>query len=295
MDPYEVLNVSKSSSDEEIKKRYRELAKKYHPDKNANDDGERFLKVKEAYDTINAERSKPKTATSFFFRRPRRAEPCIVEIPLNESDVYYGSTKNVDFEVKVMCEDCNGVGRSSRISYRACPCCSGTGCWMCKGEGRIETPSVCGPCMGSGCVYRKRSFVIKCPKGVDNGFRHVVTNKGAYDTTSRSYADLVFVFTYDSFSDRIKIAGRDVHVDMEIELSELLGGFKRSMSLYDETYVIESAGYLNPSKEHRIFGEGLPGPVDNSSGDLVVHLKVKYDDDTSTLTLISKQKRECCV
>lgn len=56
--PYEVLGVSPSATDEEIKKAYRELAKKYHPDKYTNsplaDVAEQKMKeVNEAYDAIN--------------------------------------------------------------------------------------------------------------------------------------------------------------------------------------------------------------------------------------------------
>ena len=61
MDPYQVLQVPRSASDDEIKKAYRSLSRKYHPDANINNPNkeqaeEKFKQVQQAYDQIMKER-----------------------------------------------------------------------------------------------------------------------------------------------------------------------------------------------------------------------------------------------
>ena len=61
-DPYEVLGVSRTASDNEIKSAYRELVKKYHPDNYANNPladlaSEKMKEINEAYDAITKSRS----------------------------------------------------------------------------------------------------------------------------------------------------------------------------------------------------------------------------------------------
>lgn len=53
-DYYDILNVSKSASDSEIKSAYRKLAMKYHPDRNPDDKSaeNKFKEVSEAYDVL---------------------------------------------------------------------------------------------------------------------------------------------------------------------------------------------------------------------------------------------------
>ena len=60
-DPYKVLGVSPSATDEEVKDAYRKLAKKYHPDQYADSPlkdlaDEKMKEINEAYDAITAKR-----------------------------------------------------------------------------------------------------------------------------------------------------------------------------------------------------------------------------------------------
>lgn len=62
-DPYQVLGVSRDASDEEIKKAYRALSRKYHPDANVNNPNkeqaeEKFKEIQQAYQRIMDERQR---------------------------------------------------------------------------------------------------------------------------------------------------------------------------------------------------------------------------------------------
>lgn len=74
-DPYSVLGISRNDSDDEVKRAYRELAKKYHPDNYADNPlsdlaGEKMREINEAYDHIINERKRRKNTSGGNYYSP---------------------------------------------------------------------------------------------------------------------------------------------------------------------------------------------------------------------------------
>ena len=67
-DHYRILGISKSASQEEIRKSFRYLALKYHPDRNKNseDAKQKFIQINEAYEVLSDEESRKKYDTSMY-------------------------------------------------------------------------------------------------------------------------------------------------------------------------------------------------------------------------------------
>jgi molecular chaperone DnaJ len=212
-----------------------------------------------------------------------------IDIPLSEVDIFYGCTRRLDFECKDRCPGCEGCKVIETKDVHSCSVCMGHGfvdvtpfvhiaCKACASRG-ITTSRACGTCNGSGFVFRKRGYDIKCPKGVPDGHETTMQGKGPYDEALDVYADLILVFRHSAVSQRIRVeSGKDVHIDVHTELRELFLGFKRILHVYNEQYNLSTSGYVDPGKPLILVGQGLPCFTDPSPGDLYVHLKVSFPE-----------------
>lgn len=166
-DYYEVLGVQKSATQDEIKKAYRSLAKKYHPDINKDPGAEeKFKEINEAYETLSDEQKRKRydqfgfddpmggmggaggfsgfggagfggfedIFSSFFgggSRRqsngPRQGEDIEKQMTISFEDAVYGCKKKVRLSVDEECTACGGTGAYSKSDIHTCPDCHGTG------------------------------------------------------------------------------------------------------------------------------------------------------------------------
>lgn len=164
-DYYEVLGVSKNATQDEIKKAYRSLAKKYHPDVCKEPDAEtKFKEVQEAYDVLSDEQKKAKydqygfedptqgfgggqgfggfggfggfeDIFSTFFgggrtsSRARDNNGADVEkqMTITFDEAVHGCKKIIRLTVDEECSQCGGTGAYSKADIHTCDKCRGSG------------------------------------------------------------------------------------------------------------------------------------------------------------------------
>ncbi|TFF94958.1 molecular chaperone DnaJ [Candidatus Thorarchaeota archaeon] len=182
-DYYDILGVSRNATEAEIKKAYRRLAKKHHPDRNPDDKSaeERLKKINEAYEVLSDSEKRANydrygTADfqginmngfgdifrDFFSgfggfgmgRRSRRGPPpgdnLRVTIPLSFEDAFFGTEKEIAFNRKVKCEECGGSGAKPGTSPTTCRTCGGRGQVARSMGGFMTVAQTCPACGGRG-------------------------------------------------------------------------------------------------------------------------------------------------
>lgn len=179
-DYYKILGVDRNASDEEIKRAYRRLARKYHPDLNPGNKEaeEKFKEINEAYSVLGDPEkrkqydrgetftfegfdfSRPDFAdifdfgfgdifSDFFGRRrpsPSRGSDILTKTEISLEEAYSGVTKPVTLTRHVNCSRCGGRGAES---VETCPTCRGSGT-VGSSRGFFSFRQTCPTCRGSG-------------------------------------------------------------------------------------------------------------------------------------------------
>src|ERR671932_48509 len=145
-DPYKTLGVDRKASQDDIKKAYRKLARRYHPDTNKEPGAEdRFKQISEAYDVLG--NAGPRTArTKPAAERGRDLE---TTVSLSFEQAVEGAQVPVSVNTHVPCPTCRGTGARPGTSPSVCPVCHGRGVES-EGQGLFSITRPCSRCGGAG-------------------------------------------------------------------------------------------------------------------------------------------------
>lgn len=185
MDYYKILELDRNASSDDIKKAYRRLANKHHPDKGGNE--EEFKKISEAYETLSdsnkkAQYDRPQQSFSGFGdmfgggfggfdlndlfanfggysggqQNRQQAPPLTITINIDLVDSLRGNSKKIRYNRDIKCVPCNGVGGTDVIH-----------CATCNGQGRVNRVQQtnfgnlshvvpCNVCSGEGKIVKNK-------------------------------------------------------------------------------------------------------------------------------------------
>lgn len=302
---YDVLGVEENATQEDIKKKYRKLAKENHPDIGGNE--ELFKKISTAYEVLGDEQKRKQydnqrrnpfgggygdmddLFSQMFKGRPknnsRPTHTSNITVNIGTLNSYKGGKHTLSFRRQAACDPCGGTGGDKKL----CNTCGGTGstvrqfgqggffqlmhvtCETCQGRGHVIT-NPCFLCNGSGTKVEMKTLDISLPHGVDNG--QFLRLNGMGDFRNGMYGDLIV---------RIELKPQDGFTKVGNHL------------VYDAFMTLENltSGNIDIPHPDGILNIKLPKNIDTSTplrvkskgfrldtiGDLIVNQYVKYRRD----------------
>ncbi len=188
-DYYEILNVARDADEEEIKKAYRKLAIKYHPDKNPDDkeSEEKFKEATEAYEVLRTPEKRRRydqfghaglegSSSGFGFSgnlddiftevfgdlfggfgpsksRPKQGRSLQYNLEITLEDVFHGKDVTLEVPRVEACTECEGSGAEKGTTTSICPQCHGRG-QVIQTHGFFTMSRTCPRCRGEGEIIK---------------------------------------------------------------------------------------------------------------------------------------------
>ncbi|PBC02012.1 J domain-containing protein [Mesorhizobium sp. WSM3860] len=305
-DPYEVLGVAKNASAKEIKSAYRKLAKQHHPDQNPNDPKakERFAAANQAYEIVGDEKRRAaydrgeidadgKPRFQGFegaaggdpfagFRRQQGPGGAHFEFRSGRpgGDPFDG---NSDIFSQIFGEAFSGArgpGRGDRRQPVQAPDLNVTLDITVEEAATAEKVTAMFP--------DGRKMAVKLPAYVEEG--QTIRLKGQGEQGPGEPGDAL-VKIHIRRHPRYRIEGRDLHVDLPVELADAVLGAKVAVETPTGRLAVNVPAWSSSDKVLRLKGRGLPEKV-GGHGDLYAHVRLMLPEggDADLEALMRRRK-----
>lgn len=267
MSYYQTLNVSETANQEEIKQAYRKLAKKFHPDKNPNQDTkQRFQNIQEAYQILGDETKRREYDQ-------RRGGEMDWESLFQQWNGGASNWAN-DFNQHFGNRDQYSKGRDQRVTiqldihhiYNGFKTSLNTG---------IDTAP------------------IDIPKGAKEGMTFRIKGRGAWNQWNREAprGDLLVQVTILPNVDWI-IQGDDIWMEVSLKWYDMILGVKTEIETPTGKLAFTVPSGSNPGKVLRLAGKGLPIMGTNQSGAILIKLFTSFAGlNSDQIELINRIKQ----
>jgi len=311
-DYYNVLGVGRNASTQELKKAYRQLARKYHPDVNPGDKSaeETFKKINEAYEVLSDKEKRKKydkfgdqwqhadqfaqaggkqgpyqgfSSSTFSRSGGTRFEGGDIGSLFDEILRGGGGAgfkprprrgQDIEYGVEVSLKEAFG-GTHRMLSLQTqkpCPSCRGSG---------SQQNNICPNCRGAGIVPGTERLEVKVPAGVKTGSRVRLAGKGGHGASGGSRGDL-FLLVKVKPHRLFERNGDDLKVSAPVPLTiAMLGGEVSVPSIKGVKLALKIPPETQNGRTFRLTGQGMPKLGKATRGNLIARADIVLPDKLS--------------
>lgn len=289
-DYYEILGVARDAAPEAIKKAYRGLARKYHPDVNPGDKSAegRFKEVQAAYDVLSDQEKRAlydrhgraafegmaaagsRAGATEWASRFGGQQPEFDHIDISDLLGSFGAAQGGEAGGASIFEDLMGRVRGNK------PGRPRAGRAM---EARLTIPFLTAVKGGETTIEIERgtgkseSLVVKIPPGVDTGAKLRLKGQGEPAAKGTPRGDLTIAIDVEPHP-YFKRDGQNLQVEVPVSVSEAILGAKIDVPTLDGMKSLTIPQGSSSGQKLRLKGQGIPAPAGKPGGDLFVVLKV---------------------
>jgi DnaJ-class molecular chaperone len=314
-DPYEVLGVAKSASAGEVKKAFRRLAKKHHPDQNKNDPKAqaKFAEVNTAYEILGDEKKRAEFDRGEIDAEGKPRHPGFDGFPggFRRSGAAPGQSEHFEFHFG----GGNPFGRGGRANTASIDPSDfladlfggfGGGAGA-RSQTRSSAPSRGGDVAANvevplaDAVKGGRVVVslpsgkrleVAIPAGMEEGQQIRLKGQGEAGALGGQPGDAI-VTVHIGKHPQLRVDGRDLRLDLPITLYEAVLGGKVEAPTLEGHVELTIPKHSNGGRTLRLRGKGLPAAGGRPAGDLLVSLRVVLPDGADAdLERLAERLRE---
>jgi molecular chaperone DnaJ len=295
-DPFAALGLHRSASLEDVKRAYRRLAMRWHPDRNASTTAENeFKRIKAAYELIiDPQRYTQWQQTGETAGTTDDAPPgddLTQTLILTLEEAAHGCAKSVDLTRSSHCASCHGSGKVQHAHSVPCTQCNGIGrvrgdnrgtclCEGCAGRGYLRETD-CSECAGSGWRKKMRTLSVKVPPGILHGERLRLARQARHGPDGEGAAGDLYLEIRLAGHDLFELQQRDLHCTVPVSIFRLLCGGEVEVPTLEGSCGFAIQPYPAHGLEYRLSARGFPKKHGRGAGDLFVHLRPVYPQDFS--------------
>lgn len=285
-DPFAILGLPCDASPEEVKRAYRRLAMRWHPDRNPSAAAEtEFKRIKAAYElALDPQRYAQWRSES---SAPAASGADVTQtLDLTLEEAAHGCVKSVGLSRSAPCPPCCGTGRMQHRHSVPCKQCHGIGrlrgdrrgshlCQACDGRGYLRE-SACSECAGSGWRKKQRTLSVTVPPGILHGERLRLARQVQHAPEEENSPGDLYLEIRIVRHPLFKLAQRDLHCTAPVSIFRLLAGGQIDVPTLNGNIALDLRPYPAYGLDYTLPAQGFPDKNGRGAGDLIVHLQIVY-------------------